>query len=361
MQSFIPENLPLKDLNWVEFIPLIGNARARIAEFDGLLQGIPNPKVLLSPLTTQEAVVSSKIEGTQASLEEVLEYEANPKKFEEKREDIKEVLNYRKALMYTTSKLDEIPLSARLIKEIHKILLSDVRSNTGILGEFRSGRVYIGKAGTTIQEAKFIPPEAKEVPKYFSNFESYIHLEEKDPLVQLAIIHAQFEIIHPFWDGNGRVGRIIMPLFLYYKKVLSTPMFYLSSFFERNRDEYYLRLLNISQRGDWNSWVAYFLRAVIEQSQINIEKAKGIHLLYNQKKEEIAQLTNSKYNIKVLDFIFSYPYFNTSQFIKQTKINDSTAKDILRKLTGIVINLEEKGSGIRPNVYSFPQLLDITG
>ena len=148
MQPYKPHKLPIKELNWVEFIPYLGNARDKLAKFDGLLQGIPNPRVLLSPLTTKEAVLSSKIEGTQATLEEVLKYEANPSASQEKTEDIKEVLNYRHALMYAIDRLDKLPLSERLIKEVHKILLKDVRSNTGMLGEFRDGQVFIGKDGT---------------------------------------------------------------------------------------------------------------------------------------------------------------------------------------------------------------------
>ena len=148
MQPYKPHKLPIKELNWVEFIPYLGNARDKLAKFDGLLQGIPNPRVLLSPLTTKEAVLSSKIEGTQATLEEVLKYEANPSATQGKTEDIKEVLNYRQALVYAIDRLDKLPLSERLIKEVHKILLKDVRSNTGMLGEFRDGQVFIGKDGT---------------------------------------------------------------------------------------------------------------------------------------------------------------------------------------------------------------------
>ncbi|MBN1617733.1 Fic family protein [Candidatus Dojkabacteria bacterium] len=361
MQPFKPHKLPIKELNWVEFIPYLGNARDRLAKFDGLLQGIPNPRVLLSPLTTKEAVLSSKIEGTQATLEEVLKYEANHSASQEKTEDIKEVLNYRQALMYAIDCLDKRPLSERLIKEVHKILLKDVRSNTGILGEFRDGQVFIGKDGTTIEAASFVPPKATDIPKYFKEFEKYLHYDEKDPLIQLAIIHAQFEIIHPFWDGNGRVGRILMPLFLFYKKVLTTPMFYLSEHFELNRTEYYAKLKGISKKNDWDSWIIYFLNAVAIQSEINSQKAKLIHNLYNKKKEEISQTTKSKYSFKVLDFIFSYPIFNSSQFYKITRIKGTTAKDLIKKIEkNKIIKLVQKGSGKRANIYLFPELLSIT-
>ena len=360
------DTLPLKHLNWIEYITSLGQAHDNIAKFDGLLQGIPNPKVLLSPLTTQEAVLSSKIEGTQATLEEVLAYEADPSvsikdNKNQKYNDIKEILNYRRAMVFAMKKLQEIPLSVSLLKNIHQILLTDVRSQTTKLGEFRDWQVYIGKDGTTIEEAKFIPPTAKDVPDLMSNLEKYIHYKEKDPIAQLAIVHAQFEIIHPFGDGNGRVGRMILPLFLFYKGILSTPMFYLSAYFERNREEYYSKLANITKNNDWDSWILFFLKAVKEQSEINIEKARDIKKLHDDKKTEIREITKSQYSTEILDYIFSYPFFNTVQFIDKTKINSHTSKDLLKKLVDSkILFVTKKGSGRNPSMYVFPQLLEIT-
>ncbi len=352
-----------QNLKWEDYITLVGNSRDKLSKFSALLEAIPNPEVLLSPLTTQEAVVSSKIEGTQATLEEVLQYEADPKKHEAKKEDIQQVLNYREAMLYAMRKLDKVSLTNRLLKEVHKILLDEVRSNTQLLGKFREHQVYIGKQGTSIEEAEFIPPVPQDIPQYMSELEKYIHSEEKDPLVQLAIVHAQFEIIHPFGDGNGRVGRMIMPLFLYFKGVLSKPMFYLSAYFEKNRDEYYAKLRDITQKDGWNEWIIYFLNAVEEQSKINNDKARDILNLYNDKKEEIRELTHSQYTIDILDFIFSNPFFNTSQFVKETSIKtQSTASDLINSLIdGKVVKLDEKGSGSKPNTYFFPELLAITG
>lgn len=362
MKPFVPKNLPLKDLNWISYIPLIGDARDRLSKFDGLLQGIPNPQVLLSPLTTQEAVVSSKIEGTQATLEEVLRYDADPQQVGENISEIMEVVNYRKAMYYAMDKIEEVSLSEKLIKEIHSILLEGVRSNTKIIGKYRDWQVYIGKQGTTINEAEFIPPEPQLITGLMENLEEYIHSSEIDPLVQLAIIHAQFEMIHPFGDGNGRLGRIIMPLFLYYKKVLSTPMFYLSAYFEKHRNSYYRNLNNISQNNLWDEWILYFLEAVKEQSEINIEKAKSIIKLYNLKKEDIKSITRSQYSVNILDFIFSYPFFSSTQFSSKAGIKPTYANDILKKLTdGKLITLWKKGKGNRPSVYVFEDLIEITG
>jgi len=361
MNPHTPQKLPLKKLNWEKFVHLIGKANAEVARFDGLLQSMPNPAVLLSPLTTQEAVLSSKIEGTKATLQEVLEFEADPKKETEKYHDIQEILNYRKAMAYAVKELDKISLTTRLIKGIHNILLDSVRGKDKYRGDFRRIQVHIGKSNK-IEEAIYVPPLCKEVPDLMSNLVKYFHFDDKDYLVQLAIVHAQFEIIHPFEDGNGRVGRILMPIFLYFKKVLSSPMFYLSAYFESHRDEYYQRLLGISKDGDWENWIEYFLNAVIIQSKENINKAKAIHQLYDIKKEKIVELTHSQFAIKTLDFLFCNPIFTSSQFVKDSKIPKASASRILNSLEiGGVIKVIQKGVGSRPTTYIFIKLLNIVG
>lgn len=362
MQPYIPDILPLKELDWTKYVHLIGKANAEVARFDGLLQSMPNPGVLLSPLTTQEAVLSSKIEGTQASLKDVLEFEADPQKKAEKYDDIHEILNYRSAMNFAVKELEKLPLCNRLIKNVHSMLLDSVRGQNKQRGHFRSGQVHIGKPGSTIESASYVPPTPVMVENLMGYLEKYFHYDEKDYLVQLAIVHAQFEIIHPFWDGNGRMGRILLPLFLYYKKVLSTPMFYLSAYFESHRDEYYDKLLGISRSKDWDSWIIYFLQAVIEQSQINIQKASTIHKLYDSKKEEVMTLTNSKYAIKILDFIFSYPIFNSSNFIKVSKIPKRSAIRSLNALEeGGMLKKIISGSGRKPSTYVFSKLLSVVG
>lgn len=362
MKPFNPHHLPLKTLDWGKFIHLVGKANAEVARFDGLLQSMPNPAVLLSPLTTQEAVLSSKIEGTQATLEEVLKFEANPDKKTEKYDDIQEILNYRKAMRFSVKQLDKTPLCLNLLRNIHSILLEGVRGADRDRGNFRGSQVYIGKTGVGIENATYVPPEPQHILEYLSNLEKYIHFEEKDLIVQLAIVHAQFEIIHPFLDGNGRMGRILMPLFLYSKGALSSPMLYLSAHFEKNREEYYQRLLNISQKNDWEGWILYFLNAVVEQSRINIKKAKSIHELYDVKKNKIVDLTHSQFAINTLDFLFSFPIFSSSQFVEKSKIPRASALRILNILEkGDVIKLIERGSGKRPTLYTFSKLLTITG
>jgi Fic family protein len=357
-KPFIPNNLPLEKLNWMSFVDLIGPAHDAVARFDGLLQSIPNPAVLLSPLTTKEAVLSSKIEGTQATMQEVLEYEADPQ--ETKRtQDIKEVLNYRRAMNKATQDLEAIGFTLRLMRDMHQILLHEVRGEGQDAGNFRKKDVYIGAPGNP-EGARYVPPSWQNIDAYLKNFEQYVNTTEKDVIVQLAIVHAQFEIIHPFGDGNGRMGRIILPLFLNFKKVLSTPMLYLSEYFESHRQEYYHKLQNISDNNEWEEWIKYFLKAVIEQSKINIEKAKKIQLLYEIKKTRVRDLTNSKYSINALDCIFHMPIFNTLQFKKRSKIPQGSIGRILNDLVqGGVLKILQQGSGQRPTIYIFPKLLDI--
>lgn len=218
MKPCTPETLPLESLDWEKFIRLIGSANFELARYEGILQGIPNPAVLLSPLTTHEAVLSSKIEGTQATLDEVLEYEASMITDEQKYEDIKEILNYRQSMVFAVEWLKTKPITLDLFCEIHSILLDSVRGQNKLRGSFRKLQNYIGSPGSPIEEATFIPPSPERVVEFLTNLENYIHYEEKDTLVQLAIVHAQFEIIHPFLDGNGRLGRILIPLFLFEKK-----------------------------------------------------------------------------------------------------------------------------------------------
>ena len=196
--------------------------------------------------------------------------------------------------------------------------------------------------------------------EFLSNFEKYIHYEEKDTLVQLSIVHAQFEIIHPFVDGNGRVGRILIPLFLYEKKLLSSPMFYISEYLEANRDEYYIRLKAITSEKKWEDWIGFFLKSVIEQSKANSKKARAILELYEQKKERIQAVTRSQYVIKILDTLFSKPIFSTTDFVRESGIPKRTAISILNLIEkeGIISTLRP-GRGRKANIFMFNKLIAI--
>ena len=311
MKPAIPLRLPIEKLDWKPFIRFIGPVNAALARYDGILQAILNPEILLSPLTTQEAVLSSQIEGTQATIEEVFKFEGaseSPKE-ESRRQDITEIINYRKAMQYAMKELKQKPIHLNLLHKLHFMLLDSVRGQDKARGEFRKSQNWIGKPGFSIEQATYVPPEASKIMDYMSNLEKYIHYDEEDRLVQLAIIHGQFEMVHPYCDGNGRLGRMLIPLFLFEKKQLSSPMFYLSSYLEAHREEYYNRLNSISSDKDWTGWILFFLRAVNEQANENITKVKAILELYSTKKEKISELTKSRYAIQTVDSLFKMPVF----------------------------------------------------
>lgn len=249
-----------------------------------------------------------------------------------------------------------------MIRDIHRILLSSARGRDKGPGEIRRIQNYIAPhPSTPIEEATFVPPEPLKIMDALSNWENYLHQEEKDPLIQLAVLKAQFEIIHPFKDGNGRIGRMLVPLILYYKDLLSSPMFYISAYLERNRDEYYDRLLAVSQEGDWNGWISFFLRAIREQAEDNSRKATSIINLYEEMKTRVPEITRSQYTISAIDTIFSQPIFTSTYFIEKSGIQRQTAYRILRELEEQdILGILSPGRGRKPTVYIFPQLMSIT-
>lgn len=362
IKPFIPHELPLKGLDWKALAPLIAKANAELARYDGLLQTMLNPEILLSPLTTSEAVLSSMIEGTQATLGEVLQYEAGALFGKEKTNDIHEIRNYREALRAAeNSLLNGRALSLNLIKSLHQLLMQGVRGQNKSPGEFRNTQNWIGSKSGRMEEATFIPPDPLTVPEYLEKWEQYTAQNDGDILTQLAIIHAQFEIIHPFKDGNGRMGRILIPLFLYQRKALHRPMFYLSEFLEKHRDEYCNRLANISKSNDWQNWILFFLRGIQEQAELNFEKTKMIFDLYTSMKKEILLITKSQFSLPVLDTLFAHPIISVTEFKNQTGIkNRTTAMTILHQLEeGRILELWKEGSGRSPAIYAFPKILSI--
>jgi len=362
MKPYEPQPLPLPKLQWESLIRLIGPANAALARYDGILQGIINPAVLLSPLRTQEAVLSSRIEGTQATLKEVLVFEASHELKPEKAQDIQEIINYRTAMQMAVESLAVRPISLNLIKQIHSILLDTVRGHDRARGAFRTEQNWIGRPGSPIEQARYVPPAPLGLMAHLDNFEKYIHYEEADRLVQLAIVHGQFELIHPFLDGNGRVGRILIPLFLYEKELLSSPMFYLSAYLEAHRDAYYDGLQAISVSGDWEGWIRFFLTAVAEEATANSEKAKAILDLYDAMKKEFARVTKSQYSIQALDALFDVPVFSTSDFIKRTGIPKRSAMRILDALADArQVTTVLKGKGRSPTVLAFGKLIRLVG
>lgn len=363
IQPYQPCQLPIDSLDYRRLLPLVGQANAELARYDGLLQGIPNPAVTLSPLTTQEAVLSSKIEGTQATVDEVLEHEAGMLKEGEKLHDIQEITNYRKALFEAQHYLADYPLRLNFVLSLHKILLDSVRGANKTPGEFRRTQNWIGAYGSDIAQATYVPPSPLQLHDHLQAWESYLATDDIDFLIQTAVMHAQFELLHPFNDGNGRIGRILIPLFLYQKKVLSQPMFYLSEYLENNRAEYYAGLANISAKNDWDGWIAFFLQAIETQAKSNSQRVIGIKQLYDDMKLAFHETTRSQYAVHLLDAIFSRPIFRTSdlaeQLYQEFEIHKKTSSDLLQKLRkrGLLKELQP-ASGQRPAVLCLPQLVN---
>lgn len=356
---------PPIELDLAQLFPLVGPANAAIARYEGVLAGIPNPNILLSPLTAREAVLSSKIEGTQVTLGEVLEFEAQGDLLDEstpKKADAREVLNYRAALQEATRVMGEegLPLSQRLIKATHRVLMSGVRGRNKDPGEYRRIPNWIGPDGCMIDQARFVPPSADKIDEAMARWEAYIHADAPDRLVQLAIVHAEFESIHPFLDGNGRLGRLIIPLFLYAHGLLSRPNFYLSEYLEENRDEYYDRMLAVSRDDDWTSWVAFFLEGIIAQADINTRKAQAILALHQEKRDWVVEVTHSQYAVRALDWIFQRPIFQTPDFIRSVQIPGPTARTIIRALRDNGMLQEViPAAGRAPAIFMFSELLNI--
>lgn len=354
---------PPSKLNLELLLPLVGPANAALARYDGMLTAIPNARILLSPLTTQEAVLSSRIEGTQATMGEVLEYEAKGgtgDQHDARATGIWEVLNYRQALSYATGMLDELPLCQRIILESHKLLLNSVRGHGKSPGEYRKIPNWIGPPGCSIENAKYVPIDANKLPGAMNQWEKYIHQNTPDSLIQLAILHAEFEALHPFLDGNGRLGRMLIPLFLFDNKLVQQPVFYMSAYLENNRDEYYERLLAISKDGDWSGWCVFFLKALQAQAEDNLSKAKAILDLYDRMKLDVAEWTHSQYAIHALGWIFERPIFKTTDFVRSSGIPQATAKRILTILKeNNVLREMQAGVGRRAAILSYSELLNI--
>ncbi|MGM0593013.1 MAG: Fic family protein [Pseudomonadota bacterium] len=360
MKPYTPGPLPPPNIELANLISLVGEANAALATYNGLLKAMINPAVMLSPLTNQEAVLSSRIEGTQATVEEVLEHEAGQDYDETKEQDIQEIVNYRKSLMLAREVLPERPLSLGLVRELHAILMNSVRGQDKEPGHFRNDQNWIGSPGCSIEEATFVPPSPLQLLDHLEAWAAYMQADDFDPLAQTAIMHAQFELLHPFKDGNGRIGRLLIPLFLFSKGRLNSPMFYLSAWLERNREEYYERLKAISQEGDWTGWIAFFLRAIAEQAEENRVRTEAIIELYEQMKVRVREITHSQHSAQIVDALFDRPIFRIADLAEKSDIPKPTVHSLVRQLLQeeVLIVLRE-GAGRRAAIIAFPQLLNL--
>jgi len=357
----IPHPLPLDDLDWRALLPLVGRANNCLARYDGMLQTLPNPSVLLSPITANEAVLSSKIEGTQATLDEVLEADAGLAPSEARKGDIEEISNYRSAVNLAEHALADRPLSLAFIREIHQRLLQGVRGRDKEPGMFRRDQNWIGRRGDSMARARFVPPSPMILPQELEHWETYIGKQDEDPLLQTAIAHAQFEILHPFKDGNGRIGRMLIPLILFQRQALSRPMFYMSEYLEENRLEYYDRLLAITDAGDWHGWLDFFLNGLISQAEENLRKVQGIRDLYEALQKQVVELTHSQYSMASVDAFFRQPVLSGTGFMELAGFNNRvTANGMLRQLEGAgIITRIREGAGRTPAAYALLALINL--
>jgi Fic family protein len=357
--AFIPNPLPPKGLDKfsAELVGILSKADRGIGVLKSLSKLIPNPNLLVAPYVRKEAVQSSRIEGTQASLSDIFYYEASKEK--PKHADVLEVLNYVRAMNYGLSRLKELPLSLRLVREIQLKLMEGVRGEKMKPGEFRATQNWIGPPGCSLTDATYVPPPVPEMNESLNQWERFFHSDDAiAPLIKCALMHYQFEAIHPFLDGNGRVGRLLITFYLYEKGYLEYPILYLSDFFERYRNEYYDLLLGVSQGGNWDAWLKYFIRGVAEQSRVAEET--GHKILYLQKKyrQHLQEESVSTPVFRLLDMLFLNPFVSLPGVSDYLKITWPTAKTSVEHLVKLGI-LKEVSGRRRSRIYCAEELLNI--
>ncbi len=352
---------PPTNMAWDHLVPLIGPAVAEVARLDGLLAVVPNPQVLNIPLRLNEAQYSSRIEGTRAPISEVLTLQAGGKAVnEDSHEAAREVLNCHFALLKAEKLLSKLPLCLRVVREMHSVLMDGVRGQHQAAGEFRKVPNWIGPPGSTIHNASYVPISADRLPTALSAWERFMHAEFPDKLVQLAVLHAEFEAIHPFLDGNGRVGRMLVPLFLWQVGLTRNPIFYMSSYLEGRRTEYYGGLLSVSRDHDWTPWCHFFLEATLAQASAQSKRVEKILDLHRKMQEQLSHDSRSRFNIAVLNWIFERPVFYSTQFTRDAGIPKQTATRLLRNLLNddILVTITP-ARGRRPRLVAFTELLEI--
>lgn len=354
--TFVPSPLP-PDLEWnTALVSQISRADLAVGTLSGLGETLPNPHLLIYPFIRREAVLSSRIEGTQSSLSDLLLFEATQI---EKQKDVKEVQNYVRAVEYGLKRLNDLPLSLRFIRELHEILMDGVRGEHATPGEFRQSQNWIGDSGATLNEATFVPPSVPEMQGCLDQLEKFLHSDtELPPIVQAAMIHYQFETIHPFLDGNGRIGRLLVTLFLCQKNVLTKPLLYLSAFFERYRQEYYKLLLKVSQIGAWKEWIEFFLKAVTEQSEDAVSRSRHLlELLHNYSRiAREKRLTPTA--IQLVELIFMKPVLNAKTAQEFLNVSYPSAQNAISSLEEAGILIEVTGRR-RARAYSANDILKV--
>lgn len=359
--AFIPAQLS-PEIEWTtSLISALSDADRELSKLTTLAGNFPFPRLLTQPFMRREAVLSSRIEGTRASLADLYNYESAQLSFLEPTDDVREVHNYVLALDYGLERLETLPVSLRLIREIHAKLMEGVRGGNLTPGKFRKTQNWIGPAGSTIETATYVPPPVDEMQNALSDLEKFIHADTEIPtLARAGMIHYQFEAIHPFLDGNGRVGRLIIMLLFHEWNVLSQPLLNLSAYFEHYRQEYYDHLLAVSQHGKWEEWLRFFLRGISIQAQDSVfrmTRLQGIRTKY----EVLVQVDrNSVRMAAVIDFIFSRPILSIKQLETALDMPYMAAKRYIEKLVDANV-LQETTGYARNRVFQANEIFEALG
>ncbi|MGN0728000.1 Fic family protein [Treponema sp.] len=358
-RSFNPSPLPPQPTLEIDanMLSLLIEANRKVAYLDAISEKIPNQNLFLSMYVRKEALVSSQIEGTQCTLDDVLDPNAD----ENANIDVGEVINYIRASNFAISRLNELPLCMRLLKETHAELIKDVRGSDKTPGEFRTTQNWIGGQGSTLKNARYIPPCVDDMKKSLDDLEKYMNSNDSlDPLIQAALIHYQFETIHPFLDGNGRVGRLLITLFLMQKKIISKPVLYISCFLKMNRIEYYDRLSEVRQKGNYEQWVRFFLQIILETANDAIESINALEELH---KKNIALLekvpARTRDNaLKLFEYIEKKAIIDTSKTALELGLSYNTTAKNIELLCGLKILYPSAKNG-KASLYSYTDYLEI--
>ena len=361
-KSFVPAELPPNPPIQYddELQGLLSLADRKLGRLDGVTQILPNPELFVAMYVKKEAVLSSQIEGTQASFVDVLSTEYNQAD-DQRHDDVKEVINYVDAMNWGLEQLASFPLSLRLIRNIHARLIHNTRGANKNPGEFRTSQNWIGPAGCTLNTATFVPPTVPDMNVALGDLELFIHQEDFIPaLVKIAMIHAQFETIHPFLDGNGRMGRLLITFWLCQQNILTKPLLYLSFYFKKNRAEYYDRLMVVRKNGDWENWIKFFLRGIAEVSDEATESARAILKIKEDATNALYKKdgTNSNYQ-RLLNYLFEQPFIKRSDVEQYLDVSNPTAGSILEVFCQMNILVDCTPDKARNKMYAFGKYLDI--
>ena len=357
-QSFKPNPLPpIPEIEMDgEIVKLLVDANKQLVKLDTASQLISNADLFISMYVRKEALISSQIEGTQCTLDDVLdpEVEANANL------DVSDVINYVKATQYALKRLERLPLCCRLIREIHKVLMENVRGQDKTPGEFRHSQNWIGPANCSLKDARYIPPNVEDMQTAMSDLEKYINENvDYDPLIRAALIHYQFETIHPFLDGNGRIGRLLILLYLMEQRLIEKPVIYISYFLKKNQIEYYDRISEVRRTGNFEQWIRFFLEAVSKAASDSLEAIRQLSVLHDTNVEKLPKTTRSKDNLRaVFDYIEQYPIIDIKRTAKELEVSYNTVAAAVRKLVELGI-LQETTNAARNRVFAYEEYLAI--